>query len=121
MTIPTDQQPRSPQKPPTQAEVTFTSFAQFYPFYLAEHQHPVSRALHYTGSSLVLLMLIYSLYSQHYPLLITLPLIGYGFAWLGHFGFEKNRPATFKYPIYSFLADWVMLKDAIFGQLKSKL
>jgi hypothetical protein len=121
MTLPTEQNQSTAQERHSVEDEQFTSFAQFYPFYLTEHQHPVSRALHYTGSSLVLLLLVYSLYTQHYLLLIGLPLLGYGFAWLGHFGFEKNRPATFKYPIYSFLGDWVMLKDAISGQLKSKL
>jgi hypothetical protein len=99
----------------------FQSFEQFYPFYLREHANPVCRALHYIGSSLVLLVLAYVLLSQQWRWLWTLPLIGYGFAWLGHFGFEHNRPATFKYPFYSLAADWVMYKDFLTGQLSRKL
>lgn len=91
----------------------FNSFKEFYPFYLSEHSHPVCRRLHYIGSSLVLLLIGYIFFSGNLHFLWLLPLIGYGFAWIGHFVFEKNKPATFKYPLYSFLADWVMLKDAI--------
>ena len=99
----------------------FSSFAEFYPYYLAEHQHPVCRALHYTGSMLVIAVLLYAVLSQYWQMLWLLPVIGYGFAWLGHFLFEHNKPATFKYPFYSLAADWVMLKDFLTGQLKAKL
>ena len=99
----------------------FSSFAQFYPYYLSEHRHPVCRALHYIGSALVIIVLLYSLFSQQWRWLWLLPLIGYGFAWVGHFAFEHNRPATFKHPFYSLAADWVMLKDFLTGQLKHKL
>ncbi len=100
---------------------TYQTFAEFYPFYLQEHSHPVCRALHYIGSTLVLLLLFYALYSGQYVYLWGLPVVGYGFAWVGHFFVEKNRPATFTYPLYSFLADWVMLKDFVTGQLNKKL
>ena len=96
----------------------FTSFAEFYPYYLAEHRHPTCRRLHYVGSTLVLALLGYVLITQSWILLLALPVVGYGFAWIGHFVFEKNRPATFKYPFYSFLGDWVMLKDALTGRLR---
>ncbi|HEX5793882.1 MAG TPA: DUF962 domain-containing protein [Rheinheimera sp.] len=99
----------------------FSSFAEFYPYYLSEHRHPVCRALHYIGSALVIVVLLYAVVSQQWQWLWLLPLIGYGFAWLGHFLFEHNRPATFKYPFYSLAADWVMLKDFATGQLKHKL
>ena len=99
----------------------FSSFAEFYPYYLAEHQHPVCRALHYTGSMLVIAVLLYAVLGQYWQMLWLLPVIGYGFAWLGHFLFEHNKPATFKYPFYSLAADWVMLKDFLTGQLKAKL
>ena len=99
----------------------FNSFAEFYPYYLAEHRHPLCRALHYIGSMLVIALLIFALSSQQWQLLWFLPLIGYGFAWLGHLLFEHNKPATFQYPFYSLAADWVMLKDFLTGQLKHKL
>jgi len=97
------------------------SFEEFYPFYLSEHRQTVCRALHYCGSILVLLILFYALITDQYKLLWLLPLVGYGFAWLGHFFIEKNRPATFTYPFYSFIADWVMLKDFLTGQIDKKL
>lgn len=99
----------------------FSSFAEFYPYYLSEHRNPVCRALHYTGSVLVIAVLLYALFTQQWLWLWLLPVIGYGFAWLGHFMFEHNKPATFDYPFYSLAADWVMLKDFVTGQLKRKL
>ncbi|SNY55170.1 hypothetical protein SAMN06297280_2789 [Arsukibacterium tuosuense] len=99
----------------------FNSFQEFYPYYLSEHRHPVCRTLHYIGSSLVIAVLLFSLLTQQWRWLWLLPFIGYGFAWLGHFLFEHNKPATFKYPFYSLVADWVMLKDFLTGQLKRKI
>lgn len=96
---------------------SFNSFAEFYPFYLAEHSDPICRRLHFIGSALVLLMLAYILLTGSWWLLLSLPFIGYGFAWVGHFFFEKNRPATFKYPVYSFMGDWVMFKDILSGKI----
>ncbi|WP_214000288.1 DUF962 domain-containing protein [Arsukibacterium sp.] len=99
----------------------FNSFQEFYPYYLSEHRHPVCRSLHYVGSSLVIGVLLFTLFTQQWRWLWLLPVIGYGFAWLGHFLFEHNKPATFKYPFYSLAADWVMLKDFLTGQLKHKM
>ena len=96
----------------------FRSFADFYPFYLSEHSDITCRRLHYLGSILVLTVLAASLITRHYPWLLALPFLGYGFAWIGHFFFEKNRPATFQYPLYSFLGDWVMLKDMVVGRIR---
>lgn len=103
------------------AEKTFNSFAEFYPFYLSEHKDPRCRNLHFFGSSSVILLVAYIIFSGKLAWLIALPIIGYGCAWIGHFGFEKNRPATFKYPLYSFIGDWVMYKDFLSGQLNKKL
>ena len=102
------------------AETTarFTSFAEFYPYYLQEHSNDVCRRLHYVGSLLVLSILGYALFTQQWLWLLALPFAGYGFAWVGHFVFEKNKPATFKYPLYSFMGDWVMLKDAFTGRVR---
>ena len=96
----------------------FKSFAEIYPFYLQEHSNDICRRLHYVGSLLVLAILAYSLTTQQWALLWLLPLAGYGCAWIGHFVFEKNRPATFQYPFYSLLGDWVMLKDAFTGKIR---
>ncbi|SDU15243.1 DUF962 domain-containing protein [Halopseudomonas salegens] len=96
----------------------FSSFAEFYPYYLSEHSNDTSRRLHYVGSCLVLLILAAVLLSQNFWWLLALPVVGYGFAWVGHFFFEKNKPATFKYPLYSFMGDWVMLRDALTGRIR---
>lgn len=94
-------------------QTEFQSFADFYPFYLEEHGHPLNRRLHFVGTSLVLLVLLTALVTGHWALLWLLPLVGYGFAWVGHFYVEKNRPATFKHPFYSLMGDFVMYKDII--------
>mgnify|MGYP003495509959 FL=1 len=96
----------------------YQSFAEFYPYYLQEHSNDICRRLHYVGSLLVLGILGYSLLTQQWLWLLAVPLAGYGFAWVGHFVFEKNRPATFQYPLYSLMGDWVMLKDAFTGRIR---
>ncbi|KTF14306.1 DUF962 domain-containing protein [Pseudoalteromonas sp. 10-33] len=99
-------------------EPTFNSFKAFYPYYLKEHRNVTCRRLHFIGSLLVLMVIITALLSKKYALLWLLPVIGYGFAWVGHFFFEKNRPATFKHPFYSLWGDWVMFKDILTGKIK---
>ena len=98
-------------------ETRISSFKDFYPLYLNEHRNGTCRALHFVGSSLVLTLLGVAIATGKWKLCWFMPLAGYGFAWLGHFIFEKNRPATFKYPIYSFIGDWVMMKDIIIGRI----
>lgn len=96
----------------------FQRFSEFYPYYLSEHQNQTCRRLHFVGSCLVLAILLYALVTASWGLLWLMPLAGYGFAWLGHFFFEKNKPATFTYPFYSLLGDWVMFKDILLGKIK---
>lgn len=98
-----------------------SSFREFYPTYLREHSNSTCRALHYIGSFLVLAVLFFAVFTAQYKMLWALPLIGYGFAWVGHFFIEKNRPATFTYPFYSLLGDWVMFKDFLTGKISKKL
>ena len=95
----------------------FSSFKEFYPYYLQEHKNRTSRRLHVIGSLLVLAILAIAIATTTWMLLWLLPVVGYGFAWVGHFFFEKNKPATFKHPIYSLMGDWVMLKDVLTGRL----
>ena len=90
------------------ATARFESFAAFYPFYLSEHRNATCRALHFAGSTLVLGLVALAIATANAWWLLAIPLAGYGFAWVGHFGFEKNRPATFRYPAWSLLGDWVM-------------
>jgi len=95
----------------------FTRFEDFYPYYLAEHSNAICRQLHFTGTSLAIVLLVFALASQHWLLLLALPVAGYGFAWAGHVFFEKNRPATFDHPFYSLLGDFVMYRDMLTGKL----
>ncbi|GAB3021015.1 Mpo1-like protein [Bowmanella dokdonensis] len=96
----------------------YQSFREFYPYYLKEHRNPTCRRLHFVGSALVLGLLGLSLITFNAWYLLLVPVVGYGFAWVGHFFFEKNRPATFTYPLYSLMGDWVMFRDILMGKLK---
>ncbi len=96
----------------------YSSFSEFYPFYLSEHSDINCRRMHFAGSAVVLVVLVAAVVLQRWWWLLLLPVIGYGFAWVGHFVFEKNRPATFQYPMYSFMGDWVMFKDMITGKIR---
>ena len=96
----------------------YQSFADFYPYYLREHQNSACRRLHFVGSTLIIFTLFYALFTGQLVYLWLLPILGYGFAWVGHFFFEHNKPATFTYPFYSFLGDWVMYKDILTGKIK---
>ena len=95
----------------------FDSFAQFYPFYLNEHRHPICRRLHFIGSLGVIGCVAIAIATGIWLWLLAAVICGYGFAWVGHFAFEKNRPATFRYPIYSLMGDWVMFKDICMGKI----
>ncbi len=97
---------------------TYTTFRDFYSFYLAEHANPVCRRLHVVGSTLVVIIVVAAIVTQHWMWLSALPVIGYGFAWIGHFFFEHNRPATFAHPLYSLAGDWVMWWQVITGRMK---
>ncbi len=93
------------------------TFAEFYPFYLGEHRNPNCRRLHFLGITLVLVCLSMLLYSGRMQYGLYALLCGYGFAWIGHIAFEKNRPTSFKRPLYSFIGDWVMYRDLWTGRV----
>lgn len=95
----------------------FSSFSEFYPFYLSEHSLPECRLLHFVGSLGVIGCVVMAVVSGPLPWLAIAPICGYGFAWIGHFGFEKNKPASFKWPLYSLMGDWVMFKDILAGKI----
>jgi hypothetical protein len=96
----------------------YNTFSEFYPFYLSQHANNICRRLHFVGSFFIILLITYVLVFGNLSLLWFIPVIGYGFAWVGHFIFEKNRPATFIYPLYSLIGDWVMFKDMLTGKIK---
>jgi hypothetical protein len=94
-------------------QADFQSFAEFYPYYLQEHGNPTCRRLHFFGTLFVLTIVAAVIAGASSWWLLALPVVGYGFAWVGHYVFEKNRPATFKYPFYSLAGDFVMFKDIL--------
>lgn len=96
-------------------EERIQSYEEFWPYYVAEHRDPTCRKLHFVGTSLAMLC-------ATNPLTLPLaPLAGYSFAWIGHFGFEKNRPATFKYPLWSLRADFRMWRKMLKGEMGPEL
>jgi hypothetical protein len=106
----------------TESPNHFQSFKEFWPFYVSQHLNPVCRTLHYMGTSLGITALAYSVYSnQAFWTFFLCPIPAYAFAWIGHFLFEKNRPATFRYPRWSFLADFVMLYYFLTGKIGAEM
>ncbi|MGB3722880.1 MAG: DUF962 domain-containing protein [Pacificimonas sp.] len=99
----------------------YQTFAAFWPFYLREHAKPQTRALHYIGTSLVVAIAVTALLTGLWWLLLAMPLAGYLFAWIAHFTVEKNRPATFTYPLWSLYADFRMWALWISGRLRPEL
>lgn len=95
----------------------YGTFRDFYPFYLTEHSKSGTRRLHFAGTLLVLLTLVYGIATARWTLLFLMPVFGYTFAWVGHFFVERNRPATFQYPLYSLAGDFRMFADMLRGRV----
>jgi len=93
----------------------YRTFAAFYPFYLTEHVNRTSRRLHVVGTTLVIAALVCG-FLVDWRFFVAAPFVGYGFAWVGHFVFEKNRPATFKYPLYSLAGDFRLWFEVVTGK-----
>ncbi|WP_456378284.1 Mpo1-like protein [Lutibacter sp.] len=93
------------------------SFKEFYPFYLKQHSNTTCRLLHVIGTTLVLAMVLTSIIHLNPYWLVLVPITGYGFAWVGHFFFEKNKPATFKYPLWSLKSDFKMYFEILSGKI----
>lgn len=97
------------------------SFSEFWPFYLGEHRHPVNRALHYFGTSSAYLLAAYFVVTGRPYLLPVALVIGYGPAWVGHFFIERNRPASFRFPLWSFMGDNKMLAYKLTGRMPGEM
>ena len=97
----------------------FKTFSDFYPYYLREHSNMTCRKLHFVGTCGVIALMLLFFFTGNLMTLLLLPVVGYGFAWIGHFGFEKNRPATFKYPWYSLLGDFRLFWDILTGRVSA--
>ena len=93
------------------------TFREFYPFYLSEHANRTCRRLHFVGSSLALGCVLALILTGDAAWLAVGLLCGYGCAWIGHFVFEKNKPASFRQPLYSFIGDWAMYRDILTGRI----
>jgi len=92
------------------------TYEEFWPYYVSQHLHPLTRALHVAGTVLVLATLAAA--ALHSPWWILAgPVAGYGFAWVGHFFVEKNRPATFTYPLWSLRGDFRLFRLTLLGRM----
>lgn len=100
------------------AAVRYATFREFYPYYLSEHSDVRCRRMHYLGSTLALACFALALATRNAWWVLGAFVAGYACAWIGHFVFEKNRPATFTHPFYSFAADWVMYADMLRGRTR---
>ncbi len=99
-------------------ENRYKSLKEFYPFYLSEHQNYMCRVLHFVGTGLVILFFLIFLATFKWIFFAVIPFLGYGFAWVGHFFFEKNKPATFQYPSYSLSSDFILFWHLFTGKEK---
>lgn len=99
-------------------EKQFKSLNEFYPYYLEEHQNFTCRILHFIGTALLFVIVVVTMIVGDLRILILLPFIGYGFAWVGHFFFEKNKPATFQYPLFSLASDFRLFFDLLIQKEK---
>jgi|JI9StandDraft_1071089.scaffolds.fasta_scaffold00838_18 hypothetical protein len=100
---------------------TYNTLNDFWPFYLSEHSHPVNRRLHFIGSTFSLIFMVMAILSLDAYFLLAGLFSGYGFAWIGHFVVEKNTPATFKYPLKSFVSDWRMYISILTFQIDKEM
>jgi hypothetical protein len=99
----------------------FATYAEFWPHYLRAHRNPGTRALHFLGTSLGLVLLAAAILTADWRYLVAAPLVGYAFAWAAHFGVEGNKPATFGHPFWSFASDFRMLALFLTGRLAPEL
>lgn len=99
----------------------FANYEEFWLFYVREHANPVNRALHFIGTTLAVALLVYLFVVQNWWLLLAVPILGYGFAWFGHFFVENNKPASFKYPGWSFISDFRMWATIATGRMGAEV
>jgi hypothetical protein len=102
-------------------EERYQSFEEFWPYYVGEHQDPLCRALHYVGTSLAIGTIATAALTANPSWLLLTPVVGYGPAWIGHYLIEQNRPATFKYPLWSLRGDLRMLRYALQGRMAAEV
>jgi hypothetical protein len=101
-------------------EARIDTFDDFWPQYVQAHRHPGNRALHYAGTTAALATLVGAAVSMNPAWLLLAPVVGYGPAWVGHFAFEKNKPASWEHPLWSLRGDLTMWTLALFGRVRSR-
>ncbi|RNL53403.1 DUF962 domain-containing protein [Pedobacter jejuensis] len=94
----------------------FKSLKEFYPFYLSQHTNTTSRVMHFIGTGLIALLFFTGFLFHQWRFFLLMPVVGYSFAWVGHYFFEKNKPATFQYPLYSLASDFILFYDLLTGK-----
>jgi hypothetical protein len=97
------------------------NYTEFWDFYVQEHSLPITRLLHFIGTLLGILLLVWFIWRgtwYYFPLCLA---AGYGFAWVAHFFVEKNKPASFKYPFWSFISDYKMMWYMISGRMGAEI
>ncbi len=99
----------------------YNSFTEFWPYYLAEHSKPGTRLLHLVGTTIALGCAAYFIVVGKWWLFPLALIPGYGAAWIGHFFLEKNKPATFQYPLWSFMGDYKMIFMMLTGRMDREL
>lgn len=97
------------------------TYAEFWDFYVQEHSQPLTRLFHFVGTSLGLVLLVWFIKNGTYYYLPLCLAVGYAFAWFSHFVIEKNKPATFKYPLWSFISDYKMMFYMLMGKMNSEV
>ena len=100
---------------------TMTTFEEFWPYYVGEHRHPVTRGLHYAGTTMALGTVAAAVVTANPLWLLATPVVGYGPSWVGHFFVEHNKPATFRHPVWSLRADFRMLGMALRGKMADEV
>ncbi len=103
------------------SEQRYQTFEEFWPYYVGEHKDPLNRALHYVGTSMAIGTVATAALTLNPTWLLLTPVVGYGPAWIGHFVIAKNRPATFKYPLWSLRGDFRMLRLALEGRMAEEV
>lgn len=97
------------------------TYEEFWDFYVAEHSQPMTRLLHFVGTSLSMVLLVWIIRSGNWTYFPLCLIVGYGFAWFSHFVVEKNKPATFKYPLWSFISDYKMVFYMLTGRMNAEV
>ncbi|SPL71347.1 DUF962 domain-containing protein [Acinetobacter stercoris] len=113
-------EPKPELPEPQRFQLPIQNYSEFYRFYLTEHRNITSRRLHIAGSSLGLYFWSKAIRKRQAKYIIYGLVSGYACAWVGHFVFEKNKPASFKQPLFSFISDWRMFSDILRGNLSLK-